>query len=176
MARSLGGDFHLCAAEPRRQEVTWGIPGIIEAAGDVAGLWTGVRCPGETCTLSLCVPPFYSGSCNVIGQVALLLFFPFQLRLLATRESQPWGEIHLRNVCWLRHQAEKGVGWFAAQKLALRPRPEHLLLPACPSLARRCGCLVYRGGLSPLGTSEVVTALPSRDSDLSFLEGRLLLH
>ena len=107
MARSLGGDFHLCAAEPRRQEVTWGIPGIIEAAGDVAGLWTGVRCPGETCTLSLCVPPFYSGSCNVIGQVALLLFFPFQLRLLATRESQPWGEIHLRNVCWLRHQAEK---------------------------------------------------------------------
>lgn len=64
--------------------MVWGIPGIKEAAGDVAGLWSGVWCPDETCTPSLRVPTLYSGSRTIIGQVAFFfIFFPFQLTLLA---------------------------------------------------------------------------------------------
>lgn len=72
------------ASNPRRQKVVLGIPGIREAAGGIAGLWSGVWCPDKTCTPSLCIPTLYSGSRTIIGQVAFIfIVFPFQMTLLA---------------------------------------------------------------------------------------------
>lgn len=96
-----------------------------EAAGDLAGLWSGLRCPEEP----LCVSLFTGNRVKLQGEWHYFFYFPLWLRLLAKRESWPWAAIYLRNVRWQRHPAEEGVGLSAVQRHYEKRNPERLLLP-----------------------------------------------